>query len=655
MSAIFGLLHLDKRPVTAEELARMGDALAMYGKDGGEQWQQGAVGLGQRLFQVTPEDAFEQQPLMSANSKVYLVCDGRIDNRREVLETLKLSAPATETPDSVLLLHAYERWGRECVRHLIGAFTFALWDEHSRQLMIARSALASPSLFYHASPQTLSFATMPKGLFALPFIAHTIDEEYLADYLARTSTEATGTFYMNVKRLLPGQLLLAQGEKWSVETFWQPELTHTIHFTRDEEYVESFCEIFERVVQDRLRSRTPVGVMMSGGLDSTSIAAVAARFYQTTGKRLATFTEVPCAGFDGAIIDGRYADETPYVQAMARQQPNLDLNLIQTDGQFYLDDADRFFAAAETPFPNAANRVWYEAILQAAQMQGVSVLLEGGGGNLTISWRGDGLLAELVGAGRWTQAWREAQAMTGRKNSLSLFRSLFMGGIMPLMPDWCYLTMKHIRAVGRNEADSLARNWRERSLIHPDFAAAYRVKERACVKGTHLSNRPTKETRSSRLSTLLFGVRRSDGLAAAYQALYGVTLCDPTRDLRLVEFCLALPEEQYQHNGVTRRLIRRAMTDHLPRQVLENKRRGLQAADWYERLYQARGRILDELAHIEQCALARRALDLSRLRAMVEQMTLNGANAKWQMAEYRGILERGLMTGSFIRWVEGRS
>src|SRR4051794_11064981 len=128
MSAIFGLVHLDKRPVDVEEVASMAAALAMYERDGGGQWRQGAIGLGQRLLCVTPEDAFEQQPHISADGKLIMVADGRIDNRSELIEKLRISLPASQLADGALILHAYERWGRDCVHHLIGAFTIALWD-----------------------------------------------------------------------------------------------------------------------------------------------------------------------------------------------------------------------------------------------------------------------------------------------------------------------------------------------------------------------------------------------------------------------------------------------------------------------------------------------------------------------------------------------
>lgn len=651
MSAIYGLIYLDKEAVVADELAGMDRALAIHGMDGGGFWQQGHVGLGQRLLRITPQDCYERQPCISTNGEIYLVSDGRIHNRPELIDALHIDIPTAELSDGVIILHAYQRWGRACVDHLIGTFTFALWDTGTQQLLIARSAIASPALFFHTTPRTLAFATMPKGLFALPFISRNLDEQYLADYLANAGSDPTATFYQHIQRLLPGQMLVMQDARWSVETFWQPDRKRTIHFTRDEEYVEAFDEIFARVVQDHLRSHTPVGVMMSGGFDSTSVAAVAAQHYQRYNQRLATYTEVPRTGFDGAIIPGRYADETPYVQAMAQHYFNIDLNLIQTDGENYLDGIDRLFAASEVPFPNASNRVWYEAILRTAQAQGVRLLLTGAGGNLTISWNGDGLLTQLVGSGRWREAWQESRALTRHGKGLSAPRTLFMQGLLPYLPDWIYWGVDRWRSLGDNYAGQLE-NWRQRASVNPDFAREHHVEERALLRKSILRSRPSRDRRARREFTLLAGVRRGDGLPEGYQAHYGVTTSDPTSDVRLVEFCLALPEGQYQRNGTTRWLIRRAMAEQLPPAILNNRGRGLQAADWYERLYNSRGRIKEELARIEQCDLARRALDLPRLWRLVEEMDAGSANATKQLKNYRGVLEQGLMTGSFIRWAK---
>lgn len=603
-------------------------------------------------MRFTPEDCYERQPLISRDCQRVLVSNGRLDNRPELMPELGIApSEVSTTPDSEFVLRAYERWGEDCPRHLVGAFTFAVWDSRARRLFLARLAIASPPLFYHATRQALAFATMPKGLFALGTVPRRMDEEFLASYLARLPRESDASFYLGIRRLLPGYMLVADREGVRTAQYWQPDLARELHYPRDEDYVAAFLELFERVVADHLRSITPVGVMMSGGFDSTAIAATGARLLAREGKMLPTFTEVPRAGFDGNLPRGRYADETPLVKAMAREHENLESHLIHTEGGVYVDGLDKFFQAAEVPFRNASNRVWYEAILGAAEQKGVRVLLDGGQGNLTISWGGDGLIAQLVRSGRFGRAWREASGIAKQGGSRSAARAMLGRGILPLLPDSLYLVVEGLRK-GKEGMSESSSDIYAHSPIHPDLAREHRVEERARSTENQVRSRSHADTRGIRLRTILATSGAADGLDIGYNALYGVSGRDPTSDVRIVEFCLSLPEEQYQRDGQTRWLLTRAMADRLPAEVLENRKRGLQAADWFERLKSAQTRILDELVLIEQCEPARRAIDLPRLRRLVEQMPEAHGDADRLFSDYRGVLEMGLMTGCFIRWFE---
>lgn len=647
MSAIFGMVYWHGESVSADDLARMDHALAAHGADGGI-WARANVGLGQRLRRFTPEDACERQPLVSADGQRVLVSDGRIDNRAELIAALRaanpqaaLARPAAEIADGELFLRAYETWGEACPAHLVGEFVFAVWDAAAQRLLIAQPRLGQRSLVYRATPRLFAFATMSSALLALPGVPREINLESIADYLTLAPREPGSSFHRGIQRLDQSHLLRVQRAGVTVRQHWQPDLRRELRLPHDEDYVAAFIELFERVVEAQLRSATPVGLMMSGGLDSTAVAALAAPLLAHTGQRLATFTEVPRANFDGAISEGKYADETPFVQAMARRYENLDLNLAHTDGQFYLDGLKDFFAVAEAPFRNAANRPWYEAILRMAQQQNVRVMLDGGAGNLTISWNGSGLLPQLLRAGKVWRAWREA----GR------WRTFVGQGILPLLPAPLWLAAQRIRR-GDDPRARVAAPWRAYSVIRPEFAQEQRLEERARAAGHEWRPRGSSDTRGARAAVLTHGPNGAADIATGYRAWFGVDQRGPTGDLRLFEFCLSLPEEQYLRAGQSRWLIRRAMAGRLPAEILTNKRRGLQAADWFERLNQARPAVLAELAQLEQSDLARQALDLARMRDLVERMAQPRGDARRVMTDYRTALDLGLMTGRFLRWLE---
>ena len=134
--------------------------------------------------------------------------------------------------------------------------------------------------------------------------------------------------------------------------------------------------------------------------------------------------------------------------------------------------------------------------------------------------------------------------------------------------------------------------------------------------------------------------------------MFGVDIRDPTGDVRVAEFCLSLPEDQCRRAGVSRWLLRRAMAERLPAEILTGRGHGIQAADWFERLSGARGRVRDELAALEGSELARTVLDLPRMRRLTDRIDQPPASGTEQLFDYSLVLQRGLMMGRYLRWFE---
>jgi asparagine synthase (glutamine-hydrolysing) len=646
MSAIFGIVHFNGTPVAPIDLEAMQAGLTRHGADGGALWQAGAAGLGQRLMRFTPQDTFERQPLVSDNGALVVVSDARLDNRDELLNVERLGRDeeprhprdsGSLVPDSRLILYAFQKWGVACVHHLAGVFAFAIWDRNTRTLFAARSPIVAPTLVYAATGATFAFATMPSGLHALPFIPRMLNERALANLLVEVGGRPQDTLYRDILALPTGHRLVASREKVEVECFWRPDLTREIRLGGDEAYLAAFHALFTRVVGDHLASATPVALQMSGGLDSSAVAAVATRLLAERGERLAAFTEVPHAGFAGALPKGGYADETPFVQAIAAMHPTLDLHLLRTDGQTFLRDLDSLFAHLEAPFRNTSNRVWIEAILGEAGRRGMRVLLDGMQGNLTLSWNGAGLLRSLARSGRWGAFVQELESVAKTRGGGQALRSFVGQGILPLLPAGAWQTLDRLRQPeGRG-----AQSWLKTSAINPAFAALHGAPAHDRLPRTT----DMRQLRWEALATQDFGAYLS-----AYRAMYGVDMRSPTADVRLAEFCLALPEEQFRRNGESRSLIRRAMAGVLPPVVLNNRRRGMQAADWFDRLAGAHALVGGELARLEKSELAQRVLDLSRMRQLYERLPA-GVSAPADDG-YQAVLERGLMVGRWLTWFE---
>ena len=160
------------------------------------------------------------------------------------------------------------------------------------------------------------------------------------------------------------------------------------------------------------------------------------------------------------------------------------------------------------------------------------------------------------------------------------------------------------------------------------------------------------DTPAARLRHLMDDVHHISGINGAYSALYGVDIRDPTGDARIAQFCLSLPEAQCSRQGVSRSLIRRAMADRLPTEIVTGNRHGIDTADWFERLSDAHVTVDEELRLLDRSETARAVLDLPRLRGLADRLGSPPADAYQRMLDYRHVLERGLMAGRFLRWFE---
>ncbi len=645
MSAIAGLFCLNGKCAEGTDLARMSAALQAHGLNGGGVWCHRAVGLLQQQIAFTPEDFEERQPVFSPDRQVILVSAARLDNRPELAQKLPTLLPGpTPIPDSEFLLQAYLRWGSDCPRYLIGDYTFAVWNEREKSLLLAVSPFSSRPLHYHSSPDFFAFATMPKGLFALKGVPREFDENYLAKYLARVPRPPESTFYQGICRVLPGHTLVIDGSRLISQRFWELDANRELRFASDEEYEAAFLALYTRVVSDHLRSATPVGLMLSGGLDSSSLAAVAAPLLQAKTQRLATFTQVPRPGFQMPSDRVRYSDETPFVESIAALYDNIDLHLVHPNGRHFLQESDQLFQHAEVPFRNACNRPWFEGILQKAQEQGVHTLLIGAQGNLTVSWKGEETLPHFVRRGEWRNALCESRRMAQAMPAASAWKTLLRHGLLPLLPPSLFQAVSHA-------ADSASSRLGHPPLLRREYAKA---------QGILLSNRAlspvlplnSADSRTFRADTIQKSVGGLSNLKAGYQAMFQVELRDPTADQRIVEFCLALPDNQFRRGSVSRRLIRRTMAGRLPPEVVDGRRRGLQSADWAEQMTNAGQEMRTELEQISQCSLASCLIDLQAVREALEQLSHPEGPAERMDLGLRNYLEHGLMTGCFIHWFQ---
>jgi asparagine synthase (glutamine-hydrolysing) len=642
MSGIAGLLRFDGQTVTRRELERTANALSQYGPDRVDILARDNIGLVHTLMRVTPEDGFDRQPQQGASGAV-ITADVRLDNRDELLARLGIDRQKAEDwPDSRLLLIGWEKYGDEIWPTLRGPFAAAIWDPRNRVLTLARDHLGLNVVMWHKAKNFFAFASMPNGLFALNDVPRKLCEEKLADFLVLNHADHATTMYRNVFRVLPAHLIRVKADgSINQHRYWSSADIKPIRMSSDAAYADGLRECLDRAVRRQIRSIHPVGCLLSGGLDSSSVSVLTARALAERNQRLLAFTGVPRRGFDGAVPDGCYADETPFVDAIRKQAGNIDVEYVHNDECDDFAGLERFFIALDGPVRNPTNFGWMTAALHRARTRGRRVLLGGLYGNYTTSWDGWSQTSGHLMHGRLLTAylqWRLYYRSTPYSRWVALRKLLIEPLIPARLANW---------ADRRRHPDRMA-PWQDHAPIRGDFAAAMKVKRRAENVGHDFLYRMRRDERIKGLAHIDY----AGDWHAAEKAVTGIEVRDPTADMDVVSYCYGVPSEQYLAEGIDRSLIRRAMWELLPESVLTNRLHGLQGADWHEKLDGRRGEIASQIAELAKSPLARRIIDLGRLDDAVRNWPSGGWYKAEVFREYNLALTRGLAGGRFVRWIE---
>ena len=642
MSGIAGIVRFDDRSVTRQELERVANALHQYGPDKGGLIAKDNVGLVHVLMRMTPEDRYDHQPTRGAGGTM-ITADLRIDNRDDLLGRLSLNRQlVAEWSDARLLLFGWETVGDRIFSMLRGPFAVAIWDGSKRSLTLARDHLGLNVLMWHRDRHSFAFATMPNGLFAFDNVPRELCEEKIADFLVLNHADHASTIYRNIFRIPPAHLMRV-GSDGSLEMrrYWALDEVAPVKLKSDAAYAEGLHEQLDRAVRRQMRSLHPVGALLSGGLDSSSVVALAARALAEKKQRLPAFTGVPRRGFDGPVPDGSYADETPFVEAIKDKLGNVDVHYVHNNECDDFAGLERFFIALNGPVRNPSNFGWTLGVLEQARRQNCRVLLGGLHGNFTISWDGWSQTASHLLRGNFLLAhrqWRLYYRSTPFSR-LVAFKKLFVDPLVPLqIGNW----------IDRRRRPNHAAAWQGHSPIRADFANATAVERRARKFGHDFLYRVRADERAQ-------GLGQVDYLGdwhTAEKAVTGVEVRDPTADIDVVSYCFAIPPEQFLVEGIDRSLVRRAMWGLLPETVLTNRSRGLQAADWYEKLAVNRQALSQQVAGLSRSPLARKIIDLPRLESAIRTWPETGWERLDVFREYNLALTRGIAGARFLQWFE---
>ena len=535
----------------------MRDILHHRGPDDGGVFVDGNIGLGHRRLSIV-DVAHGGQPMFNGDRSCVIVYNGEVYNHADHRDELIAKGHEFQNrSDTETILHLYEEYGRDCVEYLRGMFAFAIWDNRKRELFIARDRFGVKPLYYvHDSEGNLFFASEIKALLEVGAVKPEVNFNALPDQFANHGTSGDETLFRGVKRLLPGHTLTWNNGRIDIREFW--DLTfEPKHETRsDAEYIEEWRDLFKKSVELRLMADVPLGMFLSGGIDSSAIAAM-----------MSTMVREPIKTFSVGFSE-REANELEYARLVSKK--------FGTDHHEITITGEQFFEALP-------NLVWHEdepiGFVASVPLYFVSKLAQE---HVKVVLTGEGSDETLAGYGRYQKALtlinygEKYESMTP-----SFFRDAIRGGVATLPG---VLNRKLNRTFLSRETDI-------ESLFFDNFAVFPKAMQ------AKMFNRETREKIENKNPYFLqnLWIEKCDADDVLDKLLYADTKTYlhellmkqdqmsmaasvesrvPFLDHKLVEFTARMPREMKIRGGTTKWILREAMKGILPAEILERPKMG---------------------------------------------------------------------------------
>jgi asparagine synthase (glutamine-hydrolysing) len=498
-------------------------------------WVRGEVGLGEDRLWPTAERHPRSLPARDEQRGLVLVWEGRLDNGDDLLTLLGGRRPPGTSDDEALVLDAYARWGVGSVERLLGDFAFVLWDGRARRLFAARDQIGIRPLHYAFDGRSLVVASRIGQVLEGAHLERRLNEPMVADYLADNLNSPDETLFRDVWRVPAAHVL--QHDRGApaprVWRYWDLRESAPIVYRSDGEYVEHFREVAGKAVQSRLRGARPVGVMLSGGHDSSTVACLASEL--TGGARagdghVVTFTWV----FD----DRPEEDERHYAEALA-VHCGFESHYVAADEMWTFKDAAPRAGAWDEPFEGPFDGM-IAGLFDRARQQGVRVLLDGLGGDVLFEGSHYHLFDMLLDR-RWGALARELRCWPLLERP-RLMRTYVLAPLVRRRP------ARRPRSVPE---------W-----IRPDFAARRETERRLRTRPPRRFRRPSQQKTYEAIASQWLP---NSMLWLQSEALRrGIDLRHPVLDVRVIDFFMRIPSSQRAHGRRGKVFIRRAMKDSFP-------------------------------------------------------------------------------------------
>ena len=614
MSAIWGMINRDTT-VPESTVSAMQDSMKSFKIDSYHRLLRGSVYFACGLQYFTKNSHSEQLPLYDETNDTYFTADCVLTNRDEVIRLLNKVCPEPELValgDGELSYRTYLLLGEDFVTHLRGSFSFAVYCAGTGEVLLYTDHFARRYLAYSVKKQTVCFSTAYQPLLAaLDNGECKLNNQWITsaytDCTADTVKLHGATVYENIYHVEPGQYIKIHINDSRIEThtYWNP-LTNLkkLQLNTDEEYRKIFLTTFQKAVTDLLCTEGNVGIMLSGGLDSSSIAAFAASELQKRNQNLYGYTAVPTKDYTVHNTRTHIENETSFIRAQQKMYPNLIPHFIGSDSKNAFSSISVHAACYMEPVKPILNMVNTHGMMEQAATNGCRLMLSGQNGNATISYGSiRTYIYQKLKRFRFRDAYREFRCFCNRHHiSKKYFIKVFFKTWQATHPDKykpgddCFLKQEHIRT------------------YHVEAQERKLLKQR----GSGLMDSERQRNGFGFMPLVYQHMGFYDTLGSLR---YGILSVDPTLTKEMVELCLSLPIDCYVKNGKERRAIRDYMKGYVPDVILDNfAGRGVQAADFAFRVNRDWDSIKDEVFTLLNNPKLQEYLDKQKLEELTDEL-----------------------------------
>jgi asparagine synthase (glutamine-hydrolysing) len=508
-----------------------------------------ALGLGHRRLSILDLSERGHQPMCTVDGRFVIAYNGEVYNYLEIRKDLEANGHVFQTEtDTEVILALYAQKGTECLQYLNGMFALAIWDSAERTVFLARDRVGIKPLYYAETADGIVFASEIKALLASQRVSPQVVTAHIDTYLSFGYVPGAETLFQGVRKVLPGQWLQISPQGIKSAAYWDLEYTPN-HRRNPQETAEELRELLLDAMRIHLRSDVPVGVFLSGGLDSSATIALLA---EAGIYNLQTFSVAHQAG-------GQY-DETPYARLVAdRFQTNH--HVLYMDPNQFLDCIPRFIWYMDEPVAEGPALAFY--LIAKLLREHVTVALSGEGADELFA--GYAVYRHM----RWLEAYRKLP-----EGIRSLLEPVL--DVIGTEKTWKYLRLAHHPLERRYRGVSNYDPSYKETLYTDDFRAALATQPTADTLASYYA----KTHRQDKLTQMLYVDLKTwlvDDLlikADRMTMAHSVELRVPFLDYRVIEYAATIPSNMKLRRGVVKWILKRAMKDRLPREILTRKKMG---------------------------------------------------------------------------------